>query len=39
MYVREENQRTWEATAEWWDDQIGPEGNEFHSKLIAPAQM
>jgi ubiquinone/menaquinone biosynthesis C-methylase UbiE len=39
MDVREENQRTWEATAEWWDDQIGPEGNEFHSKLIAPAQM
>ncbi len=39
MDVREENQRTWEATAEWWDDQIGPEGNEFHCTLVAPAQM
>ncbi len=37
--VSDENRRSWEATAEWWDDQIGPEGNEFHRTLIAPAQM
>jgi len=37
--VSAENRRTWEATAEWWDDQIGPEGNDFHRTLIAPAQL
>jgi SAM-dependent methyltransferase len=37
--IREENRRTWEATAEWWDDQIGPDGNVFHRTLIAPKQM
>jgi SAM-dependent methyltransferase len=37
--ISEENRRAWEATAEWWDDQIGPEGNDFHRTLIAPAQM
>ena len=29
----------WEANAEWWDDYIGREGNEFHRVLVAPAQM
>jgi len=37
--VSDENRHSWEATAEWWDEQIGPEGNEFHRTLIAPAQM
>src|SRR6266487_3264200 len=29
----------WESNAEWWDDYIGREGNEFHRVLVAPAQM
>jgi 2-polyprenyl-3-methyl-5-hydroxy-6-metoxy-1,4-benzoquinol methylase len=29
----------WESNAEWWDDYIGREGNEFHRTLVAPAQM
>jgi len=36
--LHEENRRSWEATAEWWDDQVGPEGNRFHRLLVAPAQ-
>ncbi len=33
------SREAWEANAEWWDEQIGPEGNAFHRVLIAPAQM
>ena len=29
----------WESNAEWWDDYVGREGNEFHRVLVAPAQM
>jgi 2-polyprenyl-3-methyl-5-hydroxy-6-metoxy-1,4-benzoquinol methylase len=31
-----ENLRTWNANAEWWDDQIG-DGNDFQVVLIEPA--
>ena len=29
----------WETIAPFWDDHIGPGGNEWHRQLIAPAQM
>lgn len=29
----------WEANAEFWDDHIGPEGNAFHRRLVAPVQL
>jgi len=32
-------QKAWNANAEWWDGQVGAEGNAFHRTLIAPAQM
>ena len=32
-------QAAWESNAEWWDDSVGREGNEFHRVLVAPAQM
>src|SRR6476661_8633237 len=35
----EDVRAAWEANAEWWDDYIGREGNEFHRVLVAPAQM
>ena len=27
----------WEANAAWWDEEIGPEGNDFHRTVLAPA--
>ncbi len=35
----EDVRSAWEANAEWWDDYVGHEGNDFHRTLIAPAQM
>ena len=32
----DDNQRIWEANAEWWDDRIG-DGNVFQTHLIEPA--
>jgi prepilin-type processing-associated H-X9-DG protein len=29
----------WDANAAFWDGHIGPEGNQFHRVLVAPAQM
>lgn len=34
-----DNRAVWDANAEWWDDYIGAEGNEFHRTLVAPAQI
>jgi SAM-dependent methyltransferase len=34
-----DNRAVWDANAEWWDDYIGAEGNDFHRTLVAPAQM
>ena len=31
----DENRRTWDANAHWWDDQIG-DGNDFQTLLIEP---
>ena len=36
------NERTrgiWNQNAAFWDGYIGPEGNDFHRLLVAPAQM
>lgn len=27
----------WDRTAEWWDEKVGPEGNDFHRILIGPS--
>jgi SAM-dependent methyltransferase len=32
----EENRRTWDVNARWWDDRIG-DGNDFQTLLIEPA--
>ena len=29
----------WERKAGFWDDYVGPEGNQWHRELIAPAQI
>ena len=29
----------WENIAGFWDDSIGPDGNEWHQLLVAPAQL
>ena len=33
-----ETREIWEAKAGFWDDYIGPDGNEFHRELVAPTQ-
>ena len=35
--LNKEVQAGWDANAEWWDDFVGPEGNEFQRELIGPA--
>jgi ubiquinone/menaquinone biosynthesis C-methylase UbiE len=35
----EESARIWDAKAEFWDNAVGPTGNEFHRTLVAPAMM
>ncbi|MFB0559003.1 MAG: class I SAM-dependent methyltransferase [Dehalococcoidales bacterium] len=34
--LNEENRRSWDSIAEWWDDKIG-DGNQFQLELIEPA--
>jgi len=33
-----ETSEMWEAKAGFWDDHVGPDGNQFHRELVAPAQ-
>jgi SAM-dependent methyltransferase len=35
----EESARLWDAKAESWDAAVGPEGNDYHRLLVAPAMM
>ena len=35
--LNQEVQEIWNQNAEWWDEQIGSEGNNFHRTLIVPA--
>ncbi len=37
--VIEESARIWDAKAESWDATVGPEGNDYHRLLVAPAMM
>lgn len=37
--LNRQTREIWDANAEWWDDYVGAEGNDFHRVLIAPAQM
>jgi 2-polyprenyl-3-methyl-5-hydroxy-6-metoxy-1,4-benzoquinol methylase len=37
--LNREVHEAWNANAGWWDDYVGPEGNDFHRILIAPAQV
>lgn len=34
-----ELQGIWDTNAAFWDEHVGPQGNEFHRLLVAPAQM
>ncbi|MGQ0570535.1 MAG: class I SAM-dependent methyltransferase [Armatimonadota bacterium] len=35
--LAKEAQDSWNRNAEWWDEYIGAEGNNFHRLLVAPA--
>ncbi|MCZ6676512.1 MAG: class I SAM-dependent methyltransferase [Candidatus Poribacteria bacterium] len=35
--LHQEVQEIWDGNAAWWDEYIGPEGNDFHRLLVAPA--
>ena len=35
--LNQETQDIWNQNAEWWDEYIGPDGNDFHRTLVAPA--
>lgn len=35
--ITEESRAIWNANAGHWDDYMGPEGNDFHRLLVAPA--
>ncbi len=35
--ITEESRAIWNANAAHWDDYMGPEGNDFHRLLVAPA--
>lgn len=37
--IVEESRRLWEEKAGFWDEYVGPESNEWHRVLIAPAQL
>ena len=37
--INRQTREIWDANAEWWDDYVGAEGNDFHRVLIAPSQM
>ena len=37
--MKNEDQEIWEAKAGFWDDYVGPEGNEFHRRLVSPASL
>ncbi|MBI1924808.1 class I SAM-dependent methyltransferase [Candidatus Poribacteria bacterium] len=35
--LNQEAQDIWNQNAQWWDEYIGPDGNDFHRTLVAPA--
>ena len=35
-YSMEDNLRAWETNAEFWDNCMGDESNEFHREVVRP---